>query len=106
MKTQRWLAVTILATAGCGATFEQLQARAAIDLECQPQAISANALDDQTRIASGCGKQAVYVETCAGNNRANCTWMLNSPIKPAADIAAPQPPPERPSLPPRVTPPQ
>ena len=47
-----------------------VQARAAIDLDCQPQAISAELLVDQTGIANGCGKQAVYVETCAGNNRA------------------------------------
>src|SRR5450432_4088226 len=78
MNTKRWLMTASLMAPGCGATFEQLQARAALDLECQPAAISAHSVDGQTRVASGCGKQAIYVETCSGHNHSDCTWMLNS----------------------------
>jgi hypothetical protein len=65
MNTKRWLMTASLMARGCGATFEQLQARAALDLECQPAAISAHSVEGQTRVASGCGKQAIYVETCS-----------------------------------------
>jgi hypothetical protein len=77
------LMVTLLTAPGCGATFEQLQARAALDLECQPTAISGRRVDDRTVVASGCGEQAIYVETCTSNNHSGCTWLLNSTIKPA-----------------------
>jgi hypothetical protein len=78
MNTKRWLMTASLMAPGCGATFEQLQARAALDLECHPAAISAHSVDGQTRVASGCDKQAIYVETCSGHNHSDCTWMLNS----------------------------
>jgi len=81
MKLQRLFAITFLTIAGCGASFEQLQSRAAFDLECQPQAITAQTIDYETRIASGCGKKAVYVEQCTSNNHSGCTWMLNSPVR-------------------------
>jgi hypothetical protein len=68
---------------------EQLQTRAALDFNCQPAAISARFVDTQTRLATGCGKRAIYVETCSDRNRAVCAWMLNSEIKPA--VAPPQP---------------
>jgi hypothetical protein len=84
MNTKRWLMTASLMAPGCGATFEQLQTRAALDLECQPAAISAQSVDAQTRVASGCGKQAIYVESCSGNNHSDCTWILNSTVKPAA----------------------
>jgi hypothetical protein len=45
MNTKRWLMTASLMVPGCGATFEQLQARAALDLECQPAAISAQSVD-------------------------------------------------------------
>jgi len=78
------LAIAAVGLAGCGATLDQLQSRAAIDLDCQPEAISSRELDSQTRIASGCGKRAVYVETCTGRNHSGCTWLLNSPVRPTS----------------------
>ena len=83
MELKRWLMVGVLTAPGCAATFEQLQARAALDLECQPAAISGRRVDDHTMVASGCGKQAIYVETCTGDNHTGCTWLLNSTVKPA-----------------------
>jgi hypothetical protein len=80
MRIQTLFTITLLTAPSCGASFQQLQSRAAFDLECQPQAITAQVIDDETRIASGCGKNAVYVEHCTGNNHSGCTWMLNSPV--------------------------
>lgn len=80
---QRWpLLIVTVAAGACGATLDQLQSRAALDLDCHPKAISSRELDDQTRIASGCGKQAIYVETCTSPNHSGCTWLLNSSIRP------------------------
>ena len=59
MELKRWLMVGVLTAPGCAATFEQLQARAALDFECQPAAISGRRVDDHTMVASGCGKQAI-----------------------------------------------
>jgi len=84
MRIQFLLAITFLTVSSCGASFEQLQSRAAFDLDCQPHAITAQMIDYETRIASGCGKKAVYVEHCTGNNHSGCTWMLNSPVRPTS----------------------
>lgn len=81
MLDRRWVTIGLLATSGCGATFEQLQSRAALDLDCQPTAISAREVDRLTRVATGCGKQAIYVQTCVGKAEDSCTWLLNSEIK-------------------------
>jgi hypothetical protein len=83
MRIQRVWVITVLIGAGCGASFEQLQSRAAFDLDCRPQSITAQMIDYETRVATGCGKQAVYVEHCTGNNHSGCTWMLNSPVRPS-----------------------
>jgi hypothetical protein len=77
MNTKRWLMTASLMARGCGATFEQLQARAALDLECQPAAISAHSVEGQTRVASGCGKQAIYVETCSVKT---ASWAVKTGI--------------------------
>jgi hypothetical protein len=81
MPNIRWFAIAFLTTAGCGATDEQLHARAAIDLDCRAEAISSRALDSETQVADGCGHQAIYVQTCSGHNHTGCTWMLNSPVR-------------------------
>ena len=75
-----WCAIIgLAAVSGCGATLERLQSRAALDFNCQPTAISAQEVDNLTRIAAGCGKQAIYVQTCRG--KSNCAWLLNSEIR-------------------------
>ncbi len=81
MKNCRWFVFAALLAGGCGASLEQLQNRAAADFNCQPAAITARELDHETKIASGCGKEATYVESCKGKKRSNCTWMLNSEIR-------------------------
>ncbi len=82
MKYGKWFVAASLLVGGCGASFEQLQTRAAADFNCQPGAISARELDSQTQVAYGCGKTATYIESCRGKKRSNCTWMLNSEIRP------------------------
>jgi hypothetical protein len=66
---------------GCGATQEQLVRRAAFDLNCSESQISVVELDDRSRGVSGCGKKAVYLESCTTQNRerSSCTWVLNTP---------------------------
>jgi hypothetical protein len=65
--------------AGCGATLTQLRTRAAFDFDCQADSISVREMDPGTRVAAGCGKQAVYVENYNQNLRP--VWMLNSEVK-------------------------
>jgi hypothetical protein len=77
---------------GCGATPAQLRVRAAFDLGCDPAAISTRELDAGTRVASGCGRQAVYVENF--NQSVHPVWMLNSEVRslPSGKASAPSAP--------------
>jgi hypothetical protein len=82
MKLTRTATVWVVSlSSGCGATLAQLQTRAALDLDCSPASITARNIDTETLVASGCGKQAIYIEHCVGNHHSHCTWMLNSTIK-------------------------
>jgi hypothetical protein len=71
--------------AGCGATLPQLQTRAALDLDCHAEALSVRVVDPATRLVTGCGKQAIYVENF--NNSRYPAWLLNSEIRPEAPRA-------------------
>jgi hypothetical protein len=81
MGHRSWIATALFAAVGCGATTYQLQNRAAVDFNCQSSKITARELDSETRIATGCGKEAVYVQHCNGRGHEGCTWMLNSEIR-------------------------
>jgi hypothetical protein len=73
-----FLLVSLLA-GGCGATTEQLHARAAFDLNCPQNQVNVVEIDDRTRGVTGCGKKAVYIENCQPRGMSmNCTWALNS----------------------------
>jgi hypothetical protein len=87
MKYRVLLTIGLLFSVGCGASFGQLQARAALDFDCPSGEISAKAVDGQTRLVSGCGKRAIYVATCTDRYEMNCTWMLNSEIRPVMTAA-------------------
>jgi len=91
MKNRARVTIGLLALTACeeASMLPQLQARAALDLDCRPSGISARDLDDRTVIAGGCGKRAIYVLSCTGKYSNHCTWLLNSPIR-AADVLAPQ----------------
>jgi len=91
MKNRARVTIGLLALTACeeASMLPQLQARAALDLDCQPSRISARDLDDRTVIAGGCGKRAIYVLNCTGKYGNHCTWLLNSPIR-AANVSAPQ----------------
>jgi hypothetical protein len=67
--------------AGCNATTEQLQSRAAFDFQCDRSQLSIVQIDDQTRGVRGCGHQATYVERCnapMGAMIRECTWVMNN----------------------------
>lgn len=68
----------LLGLLACGATEEQLRARAAFDLQCPEGKLQLTQLDDRTQGVRGCDKQATYVESCHGQGRTDCTWVLNS----------------------------
>jgi hypothetical protein len=63
----------------------QLQSRAAFDLQCDQRYLYVVALDAQTRGVRGCNRQATYVESCHGEGVfEECTWVLNGAITPVA----------------------
>jgi len=69
-----------LLLAGCGASEEQLRARAAFDLDCRESSLRVIEIDDQTRGVRGCGQRATYVERCK-QQASDCTWVLNSKVE-------------------------
>jgi hypothetical protein len=73
----------LLCSFGCGAaTIKQLSKRAAFELECPAEQLEIVEIDTRTRGVSGCGRRAVYVETCERfgqyNEFGKCTWTLDS----------------------------
>jgi hypothetical protein len=81
MKKCLLLPFLVLVVANCGATDEQLRARAAFDFKCSQGSIHIVEIDGRTRGVSGCGQQGTYVESCSGPPGAfnrDCTWVLNS----------------------------
>lgn len=69
----------------CGATIEQLQSRAAFDLNCPKHQLNIIELDERTRGVTGCGQQVTYIESCNQDTNgmdSNCTWVLNSDSRP------------------------
>ena len=83
--------LALSSTAGCGASDENLRARAAFDLNCPEQTVKVVELDERTRGVSGCGQRATYVENCEVRpyHRA-CSWILNHEAKPDKAAATPQ----------------
>jgi hypothetical protein len=101
-------AVFVLAVGGCVATAsaKQLTSRASFDLSCPSGTLRYKRIDERTQGVLGCGKRAIYVESCGGGEGTSCTWVLNGTIavEPAApEPAAPAPPsttPDRAATPP------
>jgi hypothetical protein len=75
MLVKTGVALFFLSLAGCGASEEQLRARAAFDLNCAESKLRVVEIDDQTSGVRGCGKRATYIQRCHGGE---CTWVLNS----------------------------
>jgi hypothetical protein len=76
---KRLIAVAVLVLSGCGATLQQLKARAAVDLDCDAEHLALQPIDDATQKVAGCGKSAVYVQLF--NNNRFPTWALNSNVR-------------------------
>jgi hypothetical protein len=90
----RWAPVivgvaSVLSVAGCATTGpsatellqdRRLVNRAAFDLDCQTEPISIIRIDEKTRGARGCGRQATYVQLCdapVDNPLRACAWVMN-----------------------------
>jgi hypothetical protein len=92
------LVVLAAMTTACGATDDQLRARAAFDLNCAKDQVTLVPIDDRTQGVTGCGQRATYVEACQRTpfNGQSCTWVLNGdarsntagapPVAPAAPV--------------------
>jgi hypothetical protein len=95
----------IVGLAGCGASLEQLQARAAFDLNCPVDQLQIVPIDQRTQGVRGCGRQAAYVENCASPDRKarTCTWIMNTASDQGGVVAVPPsalpPPPPAPPPP-------
>lgn len=65
------------------ATKNQLARRATFDLSCSADALKYSDIDWRTVGVAGCGKRAVYLESCDGpreNAGTSCTWVINGAI--------------------------
>jgi hypothetical protein len=66
----------------CGATEEQLRARAAFDLNCSSEQLQLVEIDERTRGVTGCGQRTTYIESCAVSDgygtKRDCTWVQNA----------------------------
>ena len=83
MKNRVVLTIGLLLSTACegvGIWIPALQARAALDFDCQSSKISAHEIANRTMIAGGCGRRAIYVQSCSGRYGYNCVWLLDSPI--------------------------
>jgi len=89
-------AALVLGGAGCATTGpsatellanRRLVVRAASDLDCPSAPLDITSLDEATRIVTGCGRRATYVEICDGATDSvtqRCTWLLNGAIRAVA----------------------
>jgi hypothetical protein len=82
MIRQSLLLLGLVTLSACGASLEQLQARAAFDLNCPQDKLQVTEIDDRTRGVRGCGQQVTYVESCQAiggyGQKMGCTWVLNT----------------------------
>jgi hypothetical protein len=98
-------AVLPLALVGCGASDQQLRARAAFDLQCPQEQVGVVEVDNRTKGAQGCGRQALYIEDCQPRpfQGMQCTWIMNSDthgqrgMPPGSTTTPPPPPPPPPA---------
>lgn len=90
MGDARVLVVAAMALVGCvdqNATTSQLKKRSSVDLSCPWYEVGVRSIDARTRLVEGCGKRAIYVESCEtcsagkyGTFRCNCTWLWNGTV--------------------------
>jgi hypothetical protein len=77
--------LSIVLLSGCGASEQQLRSRASFDMKCSESELRLVEIDDRTMGVQGCGQQATYIESCANQNRTNCTWVLNTDSRASRD---------------------
>ena len=71
--------MSVFGVAACGATEDQLRARAAFDMRCNGESLRIVTIDNRTKGVEGCGQRATYVEQCNDPvNGTGCTWVMNN----------------------------
>jgi hypothetical protein len=85
MKATLPAVLALFIVCACGATEEQLRARAAFDMSCPNEQLTLVQIDDRTQGVTGCGQKATYVESCGMRDgyggKHDCTWVLNTDSK-------------------------
>lgn len=77
---------------GCATTktVHPLTRRASFDFQCPTDQLRYTEIDNRSYGVSGCGRRAMYIETCQGEGwMRECTWVLNGAVESYAP--APQP---------------
>jgi hypothetical protein len=72
------LSMVLLLAAACGGSMTELNTLARDDLKCDSNLMFTK-VDEQTRIASGCGKEITYTEQC--NAKDECHWSRDSEVR-------------------------
>jgi hypothetical protein len=72
------ISITLLLATACGGTMRELNTLARDDLRCDSN-LTFTKVNDQTRIASGCGKEVTYVEQCDAKDE--CHWSRDSEVR-------------------------
>ncbi len=85
MKRQTLMLIVPFLIAGCGPSLAQLRMRAGLDLECPGNGLAVQDVDPATKLVSGCGRRAIYVENF--NDSRHPGWLLNSEIRPSREVA-------------------
>jgi hypothetical protein len=90
-------AVLAVSVFGCmmSASRDQLARRSSFDLACPAEQTRYVQVDERSWGATGCGRRAVYVESCDGvttSPNTKCTWVLNGSVVQEAVVAAPPAP--------------
>jgi len=70
----------LLIALGCGhesAASKDVRSAAAVDLDCDPSEIKLDERRPQQTVATGCGKQQIYVYKCFGakTDKKDCKWV-------------------------------
>ena len=66
-----------------GASLNQLKTSAAFSLSCHEARIAFREISREVYFATGCDREARFVERCEGSFRENCRWQLASTVYPA-----------------------
>jgi hypothetical protein len=78
MRTALTISMVFLLATACGGSMTELNTLARDDLKCDSN-LTFTKVGEQTRIASGCGKEITYNEQCDANDK--CHWVRDSEVR-------------------------